>query len=122
MTTDRIIRKTPLQVEKGSFKLRRGWDSNPRGGRAPQRFSRPSHSTTLAPLQWAYFIIPNVDLPPLPTRIHSRTKALIVNTRAGGPVHLWDEGLVGHGRADVALLLLPRRQSHRFGGQILVGD
>ncbi len=30
---------------------RRGWDSNPRTGGASQRFSRPSRSTTLAPLR-----------------------------------------------------------------------
>jgi hypothetical protein len=30
---------------------RKGWDSNPRWPQGPQRFSRPSHSTALAPLR-----------------------------------------------------------------------
>ena len=50
-----------------SSSLRRGWDSNPRWARGPQRFSRPPHSTTLPPLQHIY----NTVLMPLymPCRI-----------------------------------------------------
>ena len=34
-----------------ALRWRRGWDSNPRCSVATQRFSRPSHSTALAPLR-----------------------------------------------------------------------
>src|SRR5215216_3613813 len=37
---------------RARFFWREGRDSNPRWTRGPQRFSRPSHSTTLAPSQW----------------------------------------------------------------------
>ena len=41
----------PILVRDRIKYVRREWDSNPRWGQAPQRFSRPSHSATLASLQ-----------------------------------------------------------------------
>ena len=41
-----------LAISLRLYALRRGWDSNIRWRQAPQRFSRPSHSTTLAPLRF----------------------------------------------------------------------
>jgi hypothetical protein len=42
--------KSEIAQRKLSDLQRRGWDSNPRWVRDPQRFSRPPHSAALAPL------------------------------------------------------------------------
>ena len=45
------VRSATPGVRSSVLSWRRGWDSNPRTGGTCQRFSRPSRSTTLAPLR-----------------------------------------------------------------------